>query len=291
MRSSVADTRPHDRAGLRPLPRRRRPPHRRGGADGARVSQLRSGTGRQRGGCPASARYVRLAARGAWRFWSKTGSPGAARPRRSRRSRTTSRRTGGALTPASGSHGRAPSLRALEGDVLDGTSTGIERLEAGAVPRRRHRREAADKVREWIEEEGWTPREAAAARPARPSDASLLASALCAYADAGDERFLATAERIRRARGDRLYRFIMEEIEAAFSTCSFWRPARRTSPVPGVATMRWSASARGRSERRRSLRGGARSRHRRVPRQHAAGASSIWHWSTAVSLAGGDDPP
>ena len=111
---------PHDRAGLRPstasgglrtdeeeltVPGYRSAPVRVGNA--AAVLQLDT--------------YGSLL-EAAWRFWSKTGSPGAARPRRSRRSRTTSRRTGGA-TPASGSHGRARHLRALR-RVLDGTSTG-----------------------------------------------------------------------------------------------------------------------------------------------------------------------
>ena len=49
--------------------------------------------------------------------------------------------------------------------------------------------------------------------------------ALCAYADAADERFQATVETIRRelGRGPFLYRFTgAEEVEGAFLTCSFW---------------------------------------------------------------------
>ena len=56
-------------------------------------------------------------------------------------------------------------------------------------------------------------------------DASLLSLALCAYADAGDERFLSTVETIRRelGRGPFLFRFSgADEIEGAFLTCSFW---------------------------------------------------------------------
>ena len=57
------------------------------------------------------------------------------------------------------------------------------------------------------------------------TDASLLAMALCAYVDADDERFAATADHVRRdlGRGPHLYRFTgADEIEGAFTTCSFW---------------------------------------------------------------------
>jgi GH15 family glucan-1,4-alpha-glucosidase len=49
--------------------------------------------------------------------------------------------------------------------------------------------------------------------------------ALCAYADASEERFEDTMDTLRRelGRGPFLYRFTgAEEIEGAFLTCSFW---------------------------------------------------------------------
>jgi GH15 family glucan-1,4-alpha-glucosidase len=56
-------------------------------------------------------------------------------------------------------------------------------------------------------------------------DASILTMALCAYADAADDRMVQTADAIRRelAAGPFLYRFTgAAELEGAFLTCSFW---------------------------------------------------------------------
>ena len=173
----------------------------------------------------------------------------------------------------------------------------VERLaEAGAVPRRRHWREAADKVREWIEEEGWdAARGSYRCAPGEDVlDASLLAMALCAYADAGDERFLATAERIRRelARGPHLYRFTgAEEIEAAFSTCSFWlvdalaRAGRRDEAMELMSELVDAANDVGLyAEELDPVTG-------EFLGNMPQGLVHLALVNAAVSLAGGDDPP
>jgi GH15 family glucan-1,4-alpha-glucosidase len=163
-----------------------------------------------------------------WRFWKKTGSLGAARPREI-----------AALADFVASAWRRPDSGIWESRdaprqyVLSKAMcwTALDRAarlaDEGAVPRRDEWRAAAEEIRGWIEEDGWD--EARASYACVPGgdtiDASLLAMALCAYADAREERFAATVERIRRelARGLYLYRFSgAEEIEGAFVTCSFW---------------------------------------------------------------------
>ena len=100
----------------------------------------------------------------------------------------------------------------------------------GALPDRGTTwRAAADAVREWIETEGWDESRGIylpAPGLAAESDASLLSLALCAYSSAGEGRFAATVEAIRRdlaAGGPLLYRQTgSSEREGAFLTCSFW---------------------------------------------------------------------
>jgi GH15 family glucan-1,4-alpha-glucosidase len=163
-----------------------------------------------------------------WRFWKKTGSLGAARPREI-----------AALADFVASAWRRPDSGIWESRdaprqyVLSKAMcwTALDRAarlaDEGAVPRRDEWRAAAEEIRGWIEEDGWDEARASyACVPGEDTiDASLLAMALCAYADAREERFAATVERIRRelARGLYLYRFSgAEEIEGAFVTCSFW---------------------------------------------------------------------
>ena len=163
-----------------------------------------------------------------WRFWKKTGSLGAARPREL-----------AALADFVASEWRRPDSGIWESRdeprhyVLSKAMcwTALDRADRladeGALARRPEWRMAADEIRRWIEEEGWD--EARGRYACVPgddaADASLLAMALCAYVDAGEERFAATAERLRRelGRGPHLYRFTgADEIEGAFTTCSFW---------------------------------------------------------------------
>jgi GH15 family glucan-1,4-alpha-glucosidase len=163
-----------------------------------------------------------------WRFWKQTGSLGAARPREL-----------AALADFVASEWRRPDSGIWESRdeprhyVLSKAMcwTALDRVDRladeGVLSRRPEWRAAADEIREWIEEEGWDEaRGRYACVPGEDvADASLLAMALCAYADAGDERFAATADQLRRelGRGPHLFRFTgADEIEGAFTTCSFW---------------------------------------------------------------------
>jgi GH15 family glucan-1,4-alpha-glucosidase len=165
---------------------------------------------------------------GAWRFWSKTGSLGAARPKEI-----------SALADYVASEWQRPdagiweSRDAPQHYVLSKAMcwTALDRVgrlaDAGAVPGRASWRPAAEQIRAWVESEGWDDERRAydCAAGAQTADASLLAMALCAYADAADERFQLTVETIRRelGRGSFLYRYTgADEIEGAFLTCSFW---------------------------------------------------------------------
>ncbi|NUT57154.1 MAG: glycoside hydrolase family 15 protein, partial [Thermoleophilia bacterium] len=163
-----------------------------------------------------------------WRFWAKTGSLGAARPREL-----------AAIADFVAEEWRRPDSGIWESReeprqyVLSKAMcwTALDRAsrlaEEGVLPRRDEWAAAAVEIREWVEREGWD--EERGSYVCVPGDdvldASLLTMALCAYADARDARFLATAARIRDelARGPHLYRFTgAEEIEGAFVTCSFW---------------------------------------------------------------------
>jgi len=163
-----------------------------------------------------------------WRFWKQTGSLGAARPREL-----------AALADFVASEWRRPDSGIWESRdeprhyVLSKAMcwTALDRVDRladeGALARRPEWRTAADEIRRWIEEEGWDEaRGRYACVPGEDeTDASLLAMALCAYVDADDERFAATADHVRRdlGRGPHLYRFTgADEIEGAFTTCSFW---------------------------------------------------------------------
>lgn len=165
---------------------------------------------------------------GAHRFWKATGSLGAARPREL-----------AALADFVAETWREPDAGIWESRdepkhyVLSKAMcwTALDRAarlaDEGAVPKRDGWGEAADEIREWVESEGWDDaRGSYACAPGDDeADASLLGLALCAYSDADDPRFLATADRLRRdlGRGAHLYRYAgADEIEGAFTTCSFW---------------------------------------------------------------------
>ena len=165
---------------------------------------------------------------GAWRFWSKTGSLGAARPREL-----------AALADFVASEWRRPASgiwesrdepkhyvqsKAMCWTALDRVS---RLAEAGAVPERPAWRAETDRIREWIETDGWdeSRRTYNCVPGENVVDSSLLTMALCAYADAGDSRFLDTVATIRRelGRGDYLLKYTGgDEIEGAFLTSSFW---------------------------------------------------------------------
>jgi GH15 family glucan-1,4-alpha-glucosidase len=102
--------------------------------------------------------------------------------------------------------------------------------QAGAIPgdAARWRREA-DAVREWIEREGWS--EAAQSYVRAPElgdevDAALLSLPLCAYSDAAERRFRATADAVVRELGagsGLLHRTReLASQEGCFLACSFW---------------------------------------------------------------------
>src|SRR4051794_34266249 len=84
-----------------------------------------------------------------------------------------------------------------------------------------------DRIRDWVEEHGWSDsRRAYVLHPGSEElDASVLLGARMAYFEAGDERFLATIDAIRRelAEGPFLYRTTgFREQEGCFLACSFW---------------------------------------------------------------------
>jgi GH15 family glucan-1,4-alpha-glucosidase len=165
---------------------------------------------------------------GAWRFWSQTGSLGAARPKEI-----------AALADYVAAEWQQPDAGIWESRdepkhyVFSKAMcwTALDRVarlaDAGAVPADASWRAAADRVRDWVEREGWDEERGTyvCAQGERDIDASLLSMALCAYADAADERFQGTVATIRRelGRGPFLFRFTgADEIEGAFLTCSFW---------------------------------------------------------------------
>jgi GH15 family glucan-1,4-alpha-glucosidase len=165
---------------------------------------------------------------GAWRFWSKTGSLGAARPREL-----------AALADFVASEWRRPDSgiwesrdepkhyvqsKAMCWTALDRVS---RLADAGAVPERPSWRAETERIREWIETDGWdeSRRTYNCVPGENVVDSSLLTMALCAYADAGDSRFLDTVAAIRRelGRGNYLLKYTGgDEIEGAFLTSSFW---------------------------------------------------------------------
>jgi GH15 family glucan-1,4-alpha-glucosidase len=165
---------------------------------------------------------------GAWRFWSQTGSLGAARPKEL-----------AALADFVAAEWRRPDSGIWESRdeprhyVLSKAMcwTALDRAaklaEEGVLPEHPEWRAAADEIRAWVEDEGWDEgRRTYVCVPGdEVLDASVLTMALCAYADAADGRMLETAEAIRHelAAGPFLYRFSgAEELEGAFLTCSFW---------------------------------------------------------------------
>ena len=165
---------------------------------------------------------------GASRFHHATGSLGAARPREL-----------AALADFVAESWRQPDAGIWESRdeprhyVLSKAMcwTALDRAaglaDAGVLPDRDGWRVEADRVRAWIEDEGWDEgRETYFCAPGEDTvDASLLSLALCAYSDAAEPRFRATVDRIRAelGRGPYLYRYTgADEIEGAFLTCSFW---------------------------------------------------------------------
>jgi GH15 family glucan-1,4-alpha-glucosidase len=165
---------------------------------------------------------------GAWRFWAKTGSLGAARPREL-----------AALADFVAEEWKRPDSGIWESreepkQYVQSKAmcwTALDRAcrlaDEGVLPRRPRWRAAADELRTWIEARGWDEqRRVYRCVPGEDTlDASLLSMALCAYADASEERFEDTMDTLRRelGRGPFLYRFTgAEEIEGAFLTCSFW---------------------------------------------------------------------
>jgi len=163
-----------------------------------------------------------------WRFWTHTGSLGAARPREL-----------AAIADFVAEEWRSPDSGIWESRdeprdyVLSKAMcwTALDRAHRlateGALPRREQWGRAADEIREWVEDQGWDDAHGSyACVPGDETiDASLLTLALCAYADARDERFEGTVERIRRelGRGPHLYRFTgADSLEGVFVTCSFW---------------------------------------------------------------------
>jgi GH15 family glucan-1,4-alpha-glucosidase len=165
---------------------------------------------------------------GAWRFWSKTGSLGAARPRELAALADFVarewRRPDSGIWESRDEPEHYVQSKAMCWTALD---RAVRLADEGVLPERPAWRAAADQVRDWVETEGWDDdRHTYRCVPgADRSDASLLSIALCAYADAADEHFLSTVASIRNdlARGPFLYRFSdAEKLEGAFLTCSFW---------------------------------------------------------------------
>ena len=165
---------------------------------------------------------------GAWRFWSQTGSLGAARPKEL-----------AALADFVAAAWRQPDSGIWESRdeprhyVLSKAMcwTALDRAlklaAAGVLPERPAWKAAADEIHAWVESEGWEDaRRTYVCVPGdEVVDAGVLTMALCAYADAADGRMLDTADAIRRELGDGpfLYRFTgADQLEGAFLTCSFW---------------------------------------------------------------------
>ena len=165
---------------------------------------------------------------GVWRFWAKTGSLGAARPKEV-----------AGLADFVASEWRRPDHGIWESRdeprhyVLSKAMcwTALDRAAAladeGVLPARPEWRETADEIRDWVETEGWDDRRRAyvCVPGDEVLDASVLTAALCAYTDAADDRFQATIAALRAelGRGPFLYRFTgADELEGAFLTCSFW---------------------------------------------------------------------
>ncbi|MGH3072465.1 MAG: glycoside hydrolase family 15 protein, partial [Gaiellaceae bacterium] len=165
---------------------------------------------------------------GAWRFWSKTGSLGAARPRElaglADFVAAEWRRPDSGIWESRDEPKHYVQSKAMCWTALDR----VARLaDAGVVPMRPAWREEAQQIKEWIESEGWDGSRRAYIRAPGEEivDSSLLTMALCAYADAHDRRFASTVDAIRRelGRGPYLLRHTGgDEIEGAFLTCSFW---------------------------------------------------------------------
>lgn len=165
---------------------------------------------------------------GAWRFHSRTGSLGAARPREIATLADfvaeSWRQPDSGIWESRGEPEHYVQSKAMCWTALDRAA---RMTEAGLVPGRREWRAEADRIRDWIESEGWDERRGTyrCAAGSDVADASLLTLALCAYADAAEPRFRATVETIRAelGRGPFLYRWSgAEELEGAFLTCSFW---------------------------------------------------------------------
>ena len=165
---------------------------------------------------------------GALRFHSRTGSLGAATPRELAAladyvAESWSRPDAG-IWESRGEPRHYVQSKAMCWTALD---RALRLAEAGLIPARDAWRAEADRLRDWIEQEGWDESRQTyrAAAGADELDASVLTLALCAYADASGSRFLSTVDAIRDelGRGPFLYRDSgAEEIEGAFLTCSFW---------------------------------------------------------------------
>lgn len=165
---------------------------------------------------------------GAWRFHFRTGSLGAARPKElaalADYVAATWRQPDAGIWESRNEPQHHIQSKAMCWTALDRAA---RMADAGLVPGRPEWRAEAERIRDWIEHDGWdesrgTYRFVAGSAV---SDASLLSLALCAYSDAAEPRFQATVETIRAelGRGPFLYRFSgAEEIEGAFLTCSFW---------------------------------------------------------------------
>jgi GH15 family glucan-1,4-alpha-glucosidase len=106
--------------------------------------------------------------------------------------------------------------------------------EAGLLPDRRKRWEAAaERVREFYEQQGWDEQVGSFVRAPdmREPDASLLTLSLLECEDADGDRMLRTIEAIRRelTDGPFVYRYLGEDGmppgEGAFLACSFWLAA------------------------------------------------------------------
>jgi GH15 family glucan-1,4-alpha-glucosidase len=165
---------------------------------------------------------------GAWRFWSKTGSLGAARPRELAALAdfvaTAWRRPDSGIWESRDEPKHYVQSKAMCWTALDRVS---RLAEAGALPEKPAWRAEAARIKEWVETEGWDEsRRTYNCVPGESIvDSSLLTMALCAYADAGDSRFLDTVSAIQRelGRGPYLLKYSGgDEIEGAFLTCSFW---------------------------------------------------------------------